>query len=366
MTASRRSATRAAARLTLVLWGAILAFVASVTVFTGQVEGPADVITLFTGVLAGLGFSALLYAAFRRMSDRSQLAWIVTLGAGVIVAAILQTVFEFTEDRVLAALFENVTIPPLNLGTALLTTLIYLCIYGCNAAIFWITESAQRTREREKLAREQAVLLARAQTLAARLELERLRLQINPHFMCNALGAVSSLIDAGRRDDAEAMADKLAHFLSDVIQDNNVEATVHDEFAMLKAYLEVEAVRFNERLAVVFDRPDDLALARLPQFILQPLVENAMHHAVEPSPGLVTLRITARRDGGDLVLAVSDNGGVAAAARPRAGKGRGIGLANTRARLAMRYGDAASLETSPMPGGYRSTIRLPLELAVAG
>ncbi|MEY2927399.1 MAG: hypothetical protein RL367_1876, partial [Pseudomonadota bacterium] len=123
-------------------------------------------------------------------------------------------------------------------------------------------------------------------------------------------------------------------------------------------YLAIEAVRFPGRLTVEFDVPDTLRDCAVPGLILQPLVENGIKHGVSQTSQHVTLTITARADPDQLILTVSDN----APPKPNTSPASGIGLANIRHRLAARYGDAATLRTTPRaPNGFDAVISLPLE-----
>jgi len=128
--------------------------------------------------------------------------------------------------------------------------------------------------------------------------------------------------------------------------------------------LAIERFRFGERLHVALDCPEELENALVPSFILQPLVENVVKHAVGHSAQPVSARISALQDGGDLLLLVENDG--PSTAPPSQRTRGGIGLANTRTRLQMRYLGAASLETERTPEGFRATIRMPVVLPPDG
>jgi two-component system, LytTR family, sensor kinase len=142
-------------------------------------------------------------------------------------------------------------------------------------------------------------------------------------------------------------------------EDPTGDVSLDQEVALQRAYLEIEAARFPDRLITGFDIPEALEDARMPGMILQPLVENAVKYAVAPTRKAVTVTITAREEYGRLVVEVSDNGPGA----PHGGKpGFGIGLANVRDRIEARYGEEASLTAGPdANGGWRAVLRLPLE-----
>ena len=192
-------------------------------------------------------------------------------------------------------------------------------------------------------------------------ELRALRYQVNPHFLFNTLNSLSALVMTGRRDKAEAMIMSLSTFYRTSLSgEPSEDVSVADEIALQRLYLDIEAVRFPERLTFEVALPDALANARVPGLILQPLVENAVKHGVSRTTQPVAITIIAAIIDGALEIVVCDSG--AANASPPDDKGHGIGLANVRDRLAARFGDAARLDAGPLPdGGWRAAIHLPLE-----
>ena len=205
--------------------------------------------------------------------------------------------------------------------------------------------------------RDNAVLQATLQAELASARLQTLRLQLNPHFLFNALNSIASLVhsDTAKADTAIAA---LSSFLRASVADTRgEETTLEDELRLVDAYLEIESFRF-EWLTVDLDVPDALRSARVPAFALQLLVENAIRHGLAPrrTPGRV--HIAARLDGDRLELAVSDDGvgfGV-----PSDDSSLGIGLQNVRARLAQLHGADGTLTLGPStPHGTVATIRIP-------
>jgi two-component system, LytTR family, sensor kinase len=132
-----------------------------------------------------------------------------------------------------------------------------------------------------------------------------------------------------------------------------------DEITLQRLYLDIEMIRFPERLLVEINLPDDLANVAVPSLILQPLVENAIKHGVSQTTKPVTLRITARREGASLILTVHDNG--RAKTNSPSENDHGIGLANVRDRLAARFGDAARLDLHADNLGFRAELTIPLD-----
>ncbi len=195
----------------------------------------------------------------------------------------------------------------------------------------------------------------------ARLKL--LESQLEPHMLFNTLANLRALIGVDPPQ-AQAMLDRLNDFLRATLGASRT--TMHPlgaEFARLRDYLALMAVRMGARLQVRFDLPDDLANVPVPTLVLQPLVENAIRHGLEPKIGSGFVQINAQAQGRFLLLEVTDSGvGLGAAPAPRDGAGGGgFGLEQVRERLATLYGDAASVQLEPRPeGGTHARVRLPL------
>ncbi len=195
-------------------------------------------------------------------------------------------------------------------------------------------------------------------TAAKAAELRSLRYQVNPHFLFNTLNSLSALVMTGKAERAERMIQTISRFYRhSLATEPTADVALKDEFDLQKLYLDIEAVRFPTRLVTVFDLPADLEEARVPGMILQPLVENSVKYAVSPVSRRVTITLAARAELDQLVITVSDDGpGV-----PQGGShGLGIGLANVRDRLEARFGPDIGFTSGPVPGGYRTEIRIPL------
>ncbi|WP_423141373.1 sensor histidine kinase [Parablastomonas sp. CN1-191] len=220
------------------------------------------------------------------------------------------------------------------------------------AALYLAFVSAEQARAAERRAGE-------SQRAAKAAELRSLRYQVNPHFLFNTLNSLSALVMTGKAQAAEKMIDTLSNFYRrSLSEDPTADVSLAEEIRLQRLYLEIETVRFPERLRTRFQVPEELAGAHVPGMILQPLVENSVKYAVATTRAPVTLTISAEEEYGRLVLTVTDNGPGAAAPVAR---GTGIGLANVRDRLVARFGDAASVASGPaQDGGWRTVIRLPL------
>ncbi|MEP3052072.1 MAG: histidine kinase [Erythrobacter sp.] len=189
-------------------------------------------------------------------------------------------------------------------------------------------------------------------------ELRSLRYQVNPHFLFNTLNSLSALVLTGKVDRAERMIQTISRFYRHSLADDPTsDVTLQDEFNLQMLYLDIEAVRFPERLRSKFDLPADLADARVPGMILQPLVENSVKYAVSAVNREITIKVTAREEFDRLVITVSDNGPGGPDGQTN---GFGIGLANVRDRLEARFGSDIVLSSGAVEGGYQTEMRIPL------
>lgn len=211
-----------------------------------------------------------------------------------------------------------------------------------------------------KLQKEHEMLL-RAQTLAKDAQLQMLRYQLNPHFMFNAMNAISTLIYKNENDKANEMLDKLCEFFRYSLDNNTKSKTNLDkELDLLDLYLSIEKVRFSERLAIHMDISDTVRHCQLPSMLLQPLIENAIKYAIEPRKEGGSITISAKKEGQRLILRVLDNGdGITGTVRT----GFGIGISNTKARLdAMFNGDYQINVAENQQQGTAVTISVPYEI----
>ena len=225
-----------------------------------------------------------------------------------------------------------------------------------NIPIYWIIVSIVHTLTwyRRSQERERSALQLEARLADARLE--ALRMQLHPHFLFNTLNAISTLV---HRDPhaADEMIGNLSELLRATLDTTAQEIPLRQELHLLDQYLEIQQLRFGDRLQVEKEIDAAALEVKVPTLILQPLVENAIRHGIEPQTGQGKLHISAARDGQTLRLRVRDNG---PAAKPAAEAKAGIGLVNTRSRLKELYGQAASLTlTSGSEGGFLAAIDIP-------
>lgn len=229
-------------------------------------------------------------------------------------------------------------------------------IMVCWTALYFGIKYA-RLLQRE---REQGL---KVQSMAHEAQLKMLRYQLNPHFLFNTLNAVSTLILEKDNDLANKMITRLSSFLRYSLDNDPMQkVSLIQELEALKLYLDIEKVRFGERLQLVFDIEEDAETGLIPSMLLQPLVENSIKYAIAKRADGGTIRVAARVFAGDLLLELSDNGpGLEGEVDPAA-KGTGVGLKNTRDRLVELYGDNQSFRLSKTePTGLTANIRIPFE-----
>lgn len=247
---------------------------------------------------------------------------------------------------------------PIAFGNAFQT--LFLKTFYFNMLVYWVIVSVahtfgyyQKFHERELSALELEKRLTQA-------KLQALQMQINPHFLFNTLHAISALM----HKDVEA-ADRMIARLSDLLRYALESTEAHEvplqqELDFLDRYLEIEQTRFGKRLTVHKEIDQDALQAKVPNLVLQPLVENAIRHGIEPQakPGRIELR--AQRVANQLQLQVCDNGmGLSAGEVPD----EGVGLSNTRARLQQLYGEAQKLEfRNGADGGLVVSVTIPFRV----
>jgi two-component system, LytTR family, sensor kinase len=223
---------------------------------------------------------------------------------------------------------------------------IYFALLGCVYAYAYFIEARQREADAARL---------EAQLSQARLG--ALRMQLNPHFLFNSLNALSALVREQDTPAASRMLELIADVLRQVLRsDQPHEIPLSEEIAFVAQYLEIEQVRFSDRLDIRWKVQESAMSALVPSFIMQPIVENAIKHGVLKTAESGVVEIFAEVRGQNVEIKVLDNGeGIHAPA-----SNVGVGLSNTRERLRTLYGDEARLSLHMRPtGGTEATISLP-------
>ena len=242
-------------------------------------------------------------------------------------------------------------------GFAVYEAPVHLLIYGAIIGVTLIVDYTRRLREREVAAAELTSQLAQAQVQA-------LRMQLNPHFLFNALNGVATLVRDRKHDQAVQMLSGLSSLLRCVLEESeDQEVPLWRELDFVAKYLQIEQVRFPDRLTVDFTIAPETDDALVPNLLLQPIVENAIRHGLEKQREPTGITVSARREGGMLELQVMDDG-PGFDLDPGIAPDRGVGIENTRSRLAKMYEDEYSFTfENRSPRGATVTIAVPFRAA---
>ena len=318
---------------------------------------------VFVGWMAGMYVCAALTPALLWLGDRWPVERRVT-DAGLhlcfsVVFSILATVIE-VPLLLLLGVFPAATPPP-----SIAAGVRVMLSFGIQGGVirYWAVIALQavyRSRKNAKIREREAFeLRVQASELAQQLvtaQLSALKMQLQPHFLFNTLGAIIVLIQQQKTAQAEGMVARLADLLRLTLEDVEAqEVPLWRELEFLRLYLSIEQVRFEDRLTVHIAPATALSDILVPHMVLQPIVENAVRHGLGQSEEAVTIEVGATSANGSLALVVSDDG--PGLVSPRPGHS-GIGLTNTRTRLARLYGDSARSKTAE--SGVRITITLPI------
>lgn len=212
--------------------------------------------------------------------------------------------------------------------------------------------------------REESIRVLKMTAMAHQAQLAMLRYQLNPHFLFNTLNAVSTLVMDDRAALATKMLDKLSAFLRySLITQPTDKVTLAQEIDALNLYLDIEKVRFDDRLNVTIDVPHTAQKALLPSLILQPLIENAIKYAIAPSETGGSIFLRAQQHDSHLVITITDTGpGLPEGGFGPSISGSGVGLVNTQERLSQIYQSDYQFEmTNRDAGGLEITLSLPFE-----
>lgn len=231
----------------------------------------------------------------------------------------------------------------------------YSLIVLCSLAIKFYRLSLLR----QKQVTEAKIHAAQLDNQLNLARVDSLRMQMNPHFLFNALNSIAALIELDYRDRAYLAVEQLGDLLRQSISmSQNDEIPLSREIQFCKAYLSMEQIRFNDRLQVEWKLDEQAMDLLVPAFVLQPFIENTIKHAVINSTNLVTVTIQAGLESEQLVLSVKDDG-----------HGQGInqnstatGLSNLNERLRLRYGSGVSVESHTLSPGFDANIRIPLKI----
>jgi hypothetical protein len=302
--------------------------------------------------LVSIALAMPLFAIFRATLNWPLAQRLGALLGGVLAASIIQTAFDLIFTGWLA---ENVDAVWNNLGRDLArgyeSAFRYLLVFLVNVALFQLTFSRRREFVQDRK-------LSDAISAAQQAQLTALRYQLNPHFLFNSLNSISALIVTKRNADAEQMTAKLSSFLRNSLTADPARLVpLEEELSLIEEYLDIEGVRFGDRLDVEIDCDPEAGSALVPSFIVQPLVENAIKHGVAPSKDPVCIRIHATVEGRTLCIDVEND--IAREVTLTRFGGTGTGLRNIERRLNAVYGPKASLSAEQQDDRYIARICIP-------
>ncbi|WP_308517962.1 sensor histidine kinase [Sphingomonas flavescens] len=310
------------------------------------------ILLVHTLLLTATGYSLTLLMAslYRRLIKITPIWTLILSLAAVIIASVTFSIIEtwsvatFLKPEFKPEGLAYLGALPLNFALLAAWTALY---YGINYFLLLELE----IRQREKL-----------EAQASSAQLAMLRYQLNPHFLFNTLNSISTLVLLKQTERANAMLARLSSFLRYTLANEpTAKVTLAQEVETLKLYLEIEKMRFEDRLRPHFKIESETIGARLPSLLLQPLIENAIKYAVTPAENGADIWLTAMREGQAVRIEVADNGnghGAELAASPSTG----VGLANIRDRLSQAYGGAHRFETKENDrGGFSVILEIPFE-----
>jgi signal transduction histidine kinase len=305
-----------------------------------------------------LATPVVLWTAERFPIGKSR--WWINCSAHLVFAVVLGIVTKALWDATVYPLVHPEKAQPWEFDKALQMSLLSLD-YG--VLQYGIVLLAQLSTTYFRRAEKDRLRASRLEAELARAQLQALKMQLHPHFLFNTLNTISEMIHEDP-ETAERMLIRLSDFLRLTLDHLGIpEVPLMVEIDFLKRYLEIEKMRFEDRLEVEFDVEPAALHGRVPNLILQPIVENALKHGLSKISGVGRLRIRAKSVGGKLFLRVLDNGpGIANGGRPRLNEG--IGITNTKRRLDQAYGPDHIFSISNADGGgCQVTIELPMRLS---
>ncbi len=322
-------------------------------------------VLVIIATMTGFSISLILSVIYRQLINQKPY---VTWGATAVVLALAVSLYAFIDAWVIGLYRpdSDASFAQLFLGVFYID----MTLLGAWSALYYAINFFLQVEE-------QTDRLERLQAQATSAQLAMLRYQLNPHFLFNTLNSISTLVLLKQTEPANAMLTRLSSFLRHtLVNEPGGKVTMEQEVETLKLYLDIERMRFEDRLRTEFHIEHAAANACLPSLLLQPLVENAIKYAVSPQEEGAEISISARLVGQRLRITVSDTGpGLQSVARANeiigrtAGRNRlisstGVGLANIRDRLAQAYGDDHVFEIrTPAQGGFTVVIEIPYEAA---
>ncbi|MFM2370949.1 MAG: hypothetical protein RIS85_671 [Pseudomonadota bacterium] len=346
---------RAFWRLQILGWGGAMLLRAMSSIANAQPWSFLVIVVIAT--ITGFSISLILSVIYRALINRRPL---VTWGVTALSLSIAVGLYAFIDSWVISLYRQggDASFAQLFLGVLYLDLTLLISWTGLYYAINFFLQVEEQTDQ-----------LMRLEAQATSAQLAMLRYQLNPHFLFNTLNSISTLVLLKQTEPANAMLSRLSSFLRyTLVNEPTARVTVAQEIETLKLYLDIELMRFEERLRTEFRIDDAVRNALMPSLLLQPLVENAIKYAVGPMEYGAEITIEAQLVGPMLRVTVSDTGpGLSPGTDPSTVFGvssasTGIGLANIRDRLLQAYGENQRFDISNRPeGGFQVVLELPFE-----
>ncbi len=347
-------------RLQTLGWGGAMLLRAMSTLANAQPL--SSLVLVFIEAVTGFSISLVLSVAFRQLISRKPL---ITWSMTAVILPLAISLYAFIDGWIISLYLADSSIS----FTQLFIGVFYLdatLLGSWTALYFGINYFLQVEEQNDRL--------MHLENQATYAQLAMLRYQLNPHFLFNTLNSISTLVLLKQTEPANAMLSRLSSFLRyTLVNEPTAQVTLAQEVATLKLYLDIERMRFEERLRTIFQIEASAESALLPSLLLQPLVENAIKYAVSPQESGAEITISAKIIGQNLRIIVSDTGpGLQSDAAENRLLGvtfdggeqvsTGVGLTNIRDRLAQAYGANHSFEIQDAPeGGFAVEIILPFE-----
>ncbi|WP_372732163.1 sensor histidine kinase [Novosphingobium sp.] len=346
---------RAFWRLQILGWGGAMLLRAVSSIANAQPWSFLVIVVIAT--ITGFSISLILSVIYRAVMNRRP---IVTWGVTALVLSLAVGLYAFIDSWVISLYRQDgdASFAQLFVGVFYLDLTLLISWTGLYYAINFFLQVEEQNDQ-----------LMRLEAQATSAQLAMLRYQLNPHFLFNTLNSISTLVLLKQTEPANAMLSRLSSFLRyTLVNEPTARVTVAQEIETLKLYLDIELMRFEERLRTEFRVDDAVRNALMPSLLLQPLVENAIKYAVSPLEYGAEITIEAQLVGSMLRVTVSDTGpGLQPGTDPSTVFGAssdstGIGLANIRDRLAQAYGENQRFDISNRPeGGFQVVLELPFE-----
>jgi sensor histidine kinase YesM len=333
----------------------------TLTLWYGEMRWPFIFHTIAQAIL-GLLFSLFLYVIFMRIWFKP---FSVRFSIGLIMVLLVALVWNVTRMALFISITNNPGLWDDFGGWYYASIFIFLC-WTCmfhGVRYYQLLQSEHETMLQAAAdARKEQMQRVQAQSIARDAQIKMLRYQLAPHFLCNTLNAINSLVEVEESAKAQQMTVQLSRFLRHSLDNNpDTKISLKAELAALNLYLSIEKSRFEDRLDVQFNIAEEAQLAAIPSLLLQPIIENSMKHAISQNEEGGVIAISAQVTQQRLLIELTDTGPGDGVPIARSSN-KSIGLVNTSERLKILYNESFTYATELLPsGGLKTIITIPYE-----